>query len=145
VSSFKGPDLLVSLTTLLGVRPGMNVSVRNAPPDFLEALLPMPEGATLIDSARTGLDLIVFFTGKKLELVEQLTRLVQQMSVTGSIWVAFPTVETPLSPSEDFVRLAALEMGLEDTKRVFLGPAWLALRLQRRSRVPRIELPQAQA
>jgi hypothetical protein len=67
------------------------------------------------------------------------------MSVTGAIWVVFPTGDVPTAPSEDFVRLAGLELGLEDMKRVFLGPQWVGLKLQWRRGSPRLEKPQAQA
>jgi hypothetical protein len=143
--SFGPPDVLAPLTSLLGIRAGMLVSVRNAPKGFLEALLPLPEGAALIDSAKLGLDAIILFTDTKLEVIEQMTRLVTLLSVTGAMWVVFPTGEAPGAPSEDFVRLAALELGLEDTKRVFLGPAWVGLKLQWRRGAPRLEKPQAQA
>lgn len=143
--SFGPPDILAPLTSLLGIRAGMHVSVRNPPKGFLEALLPLPEGAALLDSAKLGLDAIILFTDKKLEVIDQLTRLVTLMSVTGAIWVVFPTGEAPTAPSEDFVRLAGLELGLEDTKRVFVGPHWVGLKLQWRRGSPRLEKPQAQA
>ena len=143
--SFGPPDILAPLTSLLGIRAGMHVSVRNPPKGFLEALLPLPEGAALLDAAKLGLDVIILFTDKKLEVIDQLTRLVTLMSVTGAIWVVFPTGEVPTSPSEDFVRLAGLELGLEDTKRVFVGPHWVGLKLQWRRGSPRLEKPQAQA
>lgn len=131
---------------MLGIRAGMNVSIHNAPSGFLEALLPLPEGAHLIDSAKTGLDVQVLFAGKKTDLVEKLTALTRGMAVAGSIWVCFPTsLELPHAPSEDFVRLAALEMGLTDTKKVMLDPAWTALKLQRKPKNPRVELPSARA
>lgn len=144
--SFGGPFLIAPLTSMLGIRPGMNVSIQNAPAGFMEALLPLPEGATLIDSAKTGLDVQVLFSTRKTELVEKLASLSRGMAVTGAIWVAFPTnAETPHAPSEDFVRLAALEMGLTDTKKVMLDPAWTALKLQRKSKPPRVDLPSARA
>lgn len=143
--SFGGPFLIAPLTSMLGIRAGMNVGLHNPPAGFLEALLPLPEGATIIESAKTGLDVQVLFTGKKTELVEKLASLTRGMAVTGAIWVCFPTVELPHSPSEDFVRLAALEMGLTDTKKLMLDPAWTALKLQRKGRNPRVELPSARA
>ena len=144
--SFGGPHLIASISSMLGVRAGMNVSVHNPPAGFLEALLPLPEGASLIDNARTGLDVQVLFTGKKTELVEKLSSLTRGMAVMGSIWVCFPTsTELAHAPNEDFVRLAALEMGLTDTKKLMLDPAWTALKLQWKPRNPRVDLPSARA
>jgi hypothetical protein len=143
--SFGGPLLLAPLTLLLGIRPGMNVSVLNAPPGFLEALLPLPEGAALVDIAKTGLDVQIVFTAKKTELVEKLSQMVRAMAVHGAVWVCFPPAsDNPQVPTEDFVRYAALEMGLEDTKKVMLDPAWVGLKLQWRPRAPRAEKPQLQ-
>lgn len=144
--SFGGPYLLAPLTSMLGIRPGMNVSIINPPPGFLEVLLPLPEGAALVDTSKTGLDMQVLFTAKKTELVEKLGVMTRGMSLTGALWVCFPTAsENGHAPTEDFVRLAALEMGLTDTKKLLLDPAWTALKLQWRPRSPRVETPQARA
>jgi hypothetical protein len=123
----------------------MNVAVKNPPRGFVEALLPLPEGAALVESAKTGLDVTVLFADNKLALIEHLTRYVQLMSVTGVIWVVFPATESPHSPSEEYVRLGGLELGLEDTRRIALRQDWLALRLSRRRGGARIEKPHVQA
>ena len=146
MSDFGGPWLLAPLPSMLGIRPGMRVSVLNAPPSFLKKLAPLPPGVELVDTARTGLDVTVFFTQKKTELIEQLPRLARGMAVTGGIWVCFPhAAEGPQVPTEDFVRLAALEMGLNDNKKMLLDPAWTGLRLVWKPRSPRLEKPQVEA
>jgi hypothetical protein len=144
--SFEGPYLLAPLPALLGIRPGMRVSVLNAPEGFLEKLSPLPEGVELLDQARTGLDVTIFFTSKKVELVEKLSALTRGMAVTGNLWVCFPhALEGPQVPTEDFVRLAGLEIGLNDNKRLMLDPVWTGLRLVWRPRPARPEKPQATA
>jgi hypothetical protein len=144
--SFGGPHLLAPLSSMLGIRGGMNVSVLNPPPGFLEKLLPLPEGAALLDHATTGVDVTIFFTQKKTELVERLVALSHGMALTGAVWVCFPHALTgPQVPTEDFVRLAGLELGLTDTKRLLLDPAWTGLRLAHKPRPPRPELPRAEA
>lgn len=144
--SFGGPHLIAPLPTMLGIRPGMHVSVLNAPDGFTEAFHPLPDGAELLDSAKTGIDVTIFFTSKKTELVEKLPALARGMSVTGNIWVCFPhTGDLPTTPTEEFVRLAALEIGLNDNKLVLLDPAWSGLRLVWRPRAARPEKPQATA
>jgi hypothetical protein len=68
------------------------------------------------------------------------------LAVHGALWICFPpSADGPQVPTEDFVRLAALELGLEDTRKLLVDPAWLALKLQWRPRAPRPEKPQAQA
>ena len=146
--SFGGPYLLAPIPSLLGIRPGMRVSVLNPPDGFLEMLVPLPEGVDLLDHARTGLDVTIFFTTKKVELVEKLSALARGMAVTGTIWVCYPNPNAlagPQVPTEDFVRLAGLEIGLNDNKLLLLDPAWSGLRLVWRPRPARPEKPQASA
>lgn len=144
--SFGGPFLIAPLSSMLGIRAGMNVAIHHPPDGFLEALLPLPEGAALVTDAKTGLDVQVAFSTRKLELIEQLTRMTRGMSVVGALWVCFPTnSDSAQAPSEDFVRLAALELGLTDTKKLMLDPAWTALKLQWKPRGPRLEKPSLQA
>lgn len=140
--TFGGPYLLAPLPSLLGVRPGMQVSVINPPDGFLDVLHPLPDGVELLDSSRTGLDVTVFFTSKKVELVEKLSALARGMAVTGTVWVCYPhALEGPTIPTEDFVRLAALEIGLNDNKLLLLDPGWSGLRLVWRPRAARPEKP----
>lgn len=144
--TFGGPHLLAPVSSLLGIRPGMNIAIHHPPPGFLEALAPLPEGVSLLDSSRLGLDLQVLFASRKTELVERLVGLTRSMSVVGCLWVCFPTVsDDPHAPPEDFVRLAGLELGLADNRKVMLGPDWTALRFVWKPRGPRLELPEARA
>lgn len=144
--SFGGPHRIASISSMLGVRAGMTVSIHHPPEGFMEALLPLPEGVALVNDSKTGLDVQVVFTSKKTEVVERLGPCMRGMAVTGAIWMVFPTVsENPAAPNEDFVRLAALESGLVDTKKLMLDPAWTALKLQWKPRGPRVELPSARA
>lgn len=146
MSNFGGPHIIGPLATLLGIRPGMNVSVLHPPEGFFELLGPLPEGCALTDSSKRGIDLTVFFTTKKTHLIEKLEGLVQRMSVTGSVWIIFPFgVEGRQVPGDDFVRLACLEAGLVDVKQLMLDPKWLGLKFQWKPKGPRLDLPQATA
>lgn len=136
----------LSLAALLGIRPGMRVSLLNAPDGFAARLDPLPEGVALIDTSKTGLDLTLFFCTKKTELVEKLPALARGMAVTGYVWVCFPAAtESSQCPTEDFVRMAALELGLSDDKKLVVDAGWTALRLAWKPRAPRLEKPQIQA
>ncbi len=128
---------------VLGIRPGMKLSLMNAPDGFVELLSPLPAGSEWLPSAKTGLDITLFFTSRKVELVEKLPSLAQGMAVTGSIWVCYMAgTDNPAVPTEEFIRLAALEVGLVDNKRAILTSKWAGLRLVWRPRTPRLEKPQ---
>lgn len=143
--SFGGDLLLAPLSSLLGIRPGMNVCIHQPPEGFMVALEPLPEGVVFIDASPLGLDVQVLFSSTKPALIDHLARATQKMSVTGWVWVCFPSTADAYSPSEEFVRFAALELGLHDTKRLMLDPAWNALKLQRKGSSPRPEIPEVRA
>ena len=126
----------------LGIRAGMTLSVRNMPPALQETLTPHLEGVHLLDTCKTGVDMTLFFTYSKLELVKHLAKLSQSMSVNGKIWVFFPEDATAESiPSEDFVRLTALQIGLVDDRHCPSIWGWMGLRFRWRPPSKRLEKP----
>ncbi|MEN9797216.1 MAG: hypothetical protein RL653_912 [Pseudomonadota bacterium] len=129
------------LSVALGIKPGTKVSLINPPPGFASRLNPLPEGVEFLVTARTGLDVILFFPADVVELVDRLPALARAMAVTGGLWVAFPRPPGPRERlTEDFVRQAALDIGLVDNKLWSVTPDHSALRLVWRPR-PRPERP----
>lgn len=135
------------LHLLLGIRPGLKVSLVNTPKAFVSALGELPTGVDLVDHSPTGLDLIIYFGQRKHELVERLPHLARSMSLTGAIWIFFPTL-TYTSPSsviellsEDFIRFAALETGLVDNRKLPLFETWSGLRLVWQRKSPSLKKP----
>jgi len=128
-----------SFLAFLGIRAGMTVSLRNMPLEFQEKLLPFLEGVHLMDSCKTGINSTLFFTYSKVELLKYLPELSRNMSANGRIWVFFPEeLTTKEVPDEDFVRLTALQIGLEDDRHcpVILGFRGLRLRWRLQSKRP---------
>jgi hypothetical protein len=129
------PYALASLPAMLGIRAGSKVSVINPPRGFVQKLNPLPDGVEFLITAVTGLDVILFFTSDAQELVQRLPALARAMAVTGGIWVCWPGGEgIKTSLSEDFVRHAALDIGLVDNKICTIDATWTGLRLVRRPR-----------
>jgi len=122
----------VSLCNVLGIRAGAKVSVVNPPPGFVTLLNPIPDGVEFLVTARTGLDVVLFFAPTAGELLSRLPALARSITLLGRIWVAWETGTTALD--EDMVRQAGLDLGLVDDKRALLGDRWMALRLKRESR-----------
>jgi hypothetical protein len=129
------------LPTLLGIKRGSKVSIINPPSGFVSKLNPLPDGVEFLITAQSGLDVILFFTLDTHELVARLPALSRAMAVTGGIWVCWPrAVETGLS--EEFIRHAALDIGLVDNKIVPLDEGWTGLRLVWRPK-GRLEKPES--
>lgn len=140
------------LPVMLGIRSGSKVSVINPPPGFVQKLNPLPEGVEFLITAVTGIDVILFFTRDAKELVARLPALSRAITTQGGIWICWPQSETIRSTvDEDFVRQAALDIGLVDNKRVSLDDVWHGLRLVWRPKgrpekpEPRKKAPVAQA
>ncbi|MCE9667524.1 DUF3052 family protein [Myxococcus stipitatus] len=129
------PYALASLPAMLGIRAGSKVSVINPPRGFVQKLNPLPDGVEFLITAQTGLDVILFFSHDAQELVQRLPALARAMALTGGIWVCWPGGEgIKTSLSEDFVRQAALDIGLVDNKICLIDETWTGLRLVRRPR-----------
>ncbi len=137
------PYALASLPAMLGIRAGSKVSVINPPRGFVQQLNPLPEGVEFLITAQTGLDVILFFTQDAHELVQRLPALSRAMALTGGIWVCWPSGEgIKTSLSEDFIRQAALDIGLVDNKICLIDSTWTGLRLVRRPR-GRLDKPES--
>lgn len=130
-----------SLATVLGIKTGSKVSVINPPSGFAQRLNPLPDGVEFLITAVTGLDVILFFPADTLDLISRLPALARAMAVTGGIWICWPTEKKgPRALSEEFIRMAALDIGLTDDKRCALDDSLAGLRLVWRPR-GRIEKP----
>jgi hypothetical protein len=129
------PYAPASLTSMLGIKSGSKVSVINPPRGFVQKLNPLPDGVEFLITAQTGLDIILFFTQDTHELVQRLPALSRAMTLQGGIWVCWPSgegIKTTLS--EDFIRQAALDIGMVDNKLCLIDATWTGLRLVRRPR-----------
>ena len=137
------PFSIVSLCATLGIRAGSKVSLINPPPGFMQRLNPLPAGVEfLVTGATGGLDVILFFTTDAKELVARLPALTRAMAPKGGIWVCYPVGgDRPTGIDEEFIRHAALDIGLVDDKRAHLDALWSGLRLVWKLR-PRPEKPE---
>lgn len=138
------PFSIAALATMLGIRAGSKVSVINPPRGFVQKLNPLPDGVEFLITAQSGLDVILFFTSDAKELVQRLPPLSRAMALQGGIWICWPSGEGVRSTvDEDFVRQAALDIGLVDNKVCLIDETWTGLRLVRRPR-GRVEKPDAE-
>ncbi len=125
----------MTICTVLGIRMGSKVSIINPPSGFVSMLNPLPDGVEFLITAQSGLDVILFFPENALDLVERLPALARAMAVTGGIWICWKHAEEKRARlSEEFVRQAALDIGLVDNKRAQLDGATAGLRLVWRPR-----------
>ncbi len=119
------------LARKLGYKPGMRVFIDNAPPTYLAALEPIPDGVQFLDKPEAGLDLIHVFTDKAKTLAGMLKRYVKKIKPGGTIWVSWPkkASKVPTDITEDVIRALALQTVLVDVKVCAVDEVWSGLKL----------------
>ena len=115
----------------LGYKPGMKVSVLNAPAHYAQ-LIDGPNDWVMAKSPRQADAIHLFITGKdELGAIEVHA---QTMPPAIMLWVSWPNKSSPLSKglSEDDIRTTALACGLVDIKVCAVDADWSGLKLTRR-------------
>jgi hypothetical protein len=119
------------LAKKLGIKEGQRLAFPGAPAGFGRMLGELPEAVQVKARAAGPLDVIVFFTTSKRDLVRRFDALKRSLDPAGGLWVAWPKRSSgvPTELTEDVVRAVALERGLVDNKVCAIDETWSALRL----------------
>jgi len=119
------------LAKKLGIKDGHRVAFVSAPDGFLELLGELPGGVTVKSRASRPLDVIVFFTKSRADLVRRIPVLRRAMEPAAGLWIAWPKrasgVETDMT--EDAARELGLANRLVDNKVAAIDETWSGLRL----------------
>ncbi|NVB78269.1 MAG: DUF3052 family protein [Kofleriaceae bacterium] len=116
----------------LGIKEQHEICVLNAPPGFADTLGALPAGANVSTKlGKSPLDVIVFFTKQKAELVKKLADLRARMQPAAGLWIAWPKKASGVATdiTEDVIRAVALPTGLVDNKVCAIDETWSGLRL----------------
>ena len=122
------------LAKKLGIKEGFRVLTLNPPDNFEQLLQPLPDGVSLLDTARdaaTELDVIHLFTNSRDELFRRLAACSRIIKPNGSIWVSWykKAAKLPTEITEDTIREAAFPLGLVDIKVCAVDEKWSGLKL----------------
>jgi hypothetical protein len=115
----------------LGIKPGHNVVILNAPGDYREVLGDVPEGVRFGSRIESGHDIIHLFTRSRRDLEKELPRMGRKIAPNGMIWVSWPKKASgvPTDITEDVIRDTALALGLVDVKVCAVDDTWSGLKL----------------
>jgi hypothetical protein len=115
----------------LGIREEQRVWFPAAPPEFFEALGELPRGVEVKARAAKGLDVVVFFAKRRIDLEKRLVSLSKALDPAGGLWIAWPKKASGVATdmTEDVVRDVALPEGLVDNKVCAIDETWSGLRL----------------
>ena len=119
------------LPAKLGIRPGHDVRLVDAPDGFEDVLGALPDGVSLRRRGAYRADVVVVFTTSYADLARRVPPLGQAVFPAGSLWVAWPKKASgvPTDLTEDSVRDVALPLGLVDNKVCAIDATWSGLRL----------------
>ena len=120
-----------ALTKKLGIKPGSRVKTRGAPPNYLELLEPLPDGASVSSRLRGPVDIWHLFVREKSGLKAKLEKALTEIPQNGMICVSWPKKSSALASdmSEDEIRHLALPLGLVDIKVCAVDDTWSGLKL----------------
>src|SRR5687767_99216 len=104
------------LSSKLGVRAGSVVHVKDAPPEYLDLLKPLPEGVTFVARMSNTTDLAHVFSVSKAELATWLKSCRASLRPTAVLWVSWPkkSAKMPTDITENTIRELALPLGFVD-------------------------------
>jgi len=119
------------LAKKLGIKPGFQIKLVNAPEHYFELFTDMPEDIGINSNKKGGYDLVHFFTKSGSELHRVLPGLKREIVQNGIIWVSWPkkSAKVVCDITEQDVRDTALKIGLVDIKVCAVDEVWSGLKL----------------
>lgn len=115
----------------LGIKPGMQLYVRNAPNHYEELLDPMPDDTVITTRAGEHLQFAHVFVHTASQVERAVAQLRPKLADDGMLWISWPKLSSPLSAglSENDVRDIALDHGMVDVKVCAVDEDWSGLKL----------------
>lgn len=109
----------------LGIEPGSQAAVFDAPRDYAAVLGELPEGAELVEDPSGKTPVTVWFVDDPADLASNIRKMAKR-AAASKLWIAWR--KGPKKPvGENLVRETALEAGLVDYKICSLDSRWSAL------------------
>lgn len=119
-----------SLVEKLGIKPGANIMILNAPEGYDATLGELPAHVFVASSLGSTLDFIQFFTRKREELEKMFPTLKQALAQDGQLWISWPKKSAKVSTDldENMIRAIGLQNGLVDVKVIAVDEVWSGLK-----------------
>ncbi|MCX6032431.1 MAG: hypothetical protein NT169_24455 [Chloroflexi bacterium] len=121
-----------NLLKKLLIKPGQRVLILNAPPDYPEALGPLPEGAIQADGPDGTLDFVHLFVKDSAELARLAPVALAAIKRDGLLWISYPKkssgVASDLTRDEGWAPI--YEAGLRPVTQIAVDEVWSAVRFR---------------
>jgi len=115
----------------LGIKPGLRLTVLNAPRDYRHIVEGLPQDVELRTRLRGKSDLVHLFVTREAELTRHVRALRSAIEPNGAIWVSWPKRASKVSTdlTEDVIRRVAVAHQLVDVKVCAVDDTWSGLKL----------------
>jgi len=117
----------------LGIKPGAQIGVTNAPAGYAAWLAPLPDGVAIHSpsSSKEACDIVHIFVDSQSALERELKNARASIRSTGAIWVSWPkrSAKIVTDLDENRIRSAALKTDLVDVKVCAVSEVWSGLKL----------------
>ncbi len=119
------------LVRKLGIKEGHRVAFPEAPDDFPKLLGSLPEGVDVRSRVSGPLDVIVFFTTRRVELARRVPALRRALDPAGGLWIAWPKASSGVDTDLKFLDVQAIGLAnkLVDNKTCAIDETWSGARL----------------
>ncbi|HET6564664.1 MAG TPA: DUF3052 domain-containing protein [Xanthomonadales bacterium] len=119
------------LSKKLGIKPGQEIWLINAPEEYLEWLQPLPDGVVFKKRQSRNTGLVHLFMTRQVALQKKLQQIRQSLEPQIPVWVSWPKKSSGVTSTitEDTIRQAALPLGYVDIKVCAVSAVWSGLKL----------------
>jgi len=119
------------LAKKLGIKPGFNIKLINAPEYYFSLFTDLPGDINTKGDDHSSMDFIHFFPKSEDEYFNKLPELKKLLKQDGMIWVSWPKKSAKIITdiTEDKIRNFALKNGLVDIKVCAVDEIWSGLKL----------------
>ena len=117
------------LVKKLGIKPGFNIVLVNAPTDYATEL-DLPPDVTVNSRSGKPLDFAQLFVKSEKELQREFSEYAKRLNASGMLWVSWPKKSSGVSTnlSDNIVRGIGLAAGLVDVKVCAVNEVWSGLK-----------------
>lgn len=120
------------LVKKLGLKPGMQAAILNAPPGYTELLGQLPEGVTLAERLDGLFDLVQLFVKGRSELERHAPAAIAAVKPDGLLWICYPKITSRLK--SDITRDHGWEVvsaaGWGGVSMIAIDETWSAMRFK---------------
>jgi hypothetical protein len=126
-----------SLVKKLGVKPGQNMLILNAPQDYLHLLEPLPEGAEVKTSAVGTFDFVQAFVYNKADVETYARVAMRALKPGGLLWFTYPKKTSSIKTdiTRDIGWEEVIKEGIRPVTQIAVDDTWSALRFRPMSEV----------